>query len=346
LPLSDPIEFYGAPASPYTRKMLAVMRYRHISHSVLWGNGQSLPDGYPKPKVMLLPTFFFPSEKGELEAKTDSTPIIRRLEKMSPERSIIPGDPVLAFLNHIIEDYADEWLTKAMMHYRWAHQQDIDHARLYLVYMSMPTINQENAEKFSKAFADRQTGRLSVVGSNETTAETIEASYQRLVSILDPLIEANRFIFGGRPSSADFALYGQLTQLAIVDPTAAAQTTNISMRVRAWVDTTDDLSGLKPNEDDWITPTQSADLLRPLLSEIGRVYAAFLIANAAAHSSGAKTFETEIDGRPWAQTTFPYQAKCLRWIREEYAALCDTDRGKVDDILNGTGCEILTRQKS
>ena len=326
--------------------MLAVMRYRHISHSVLWGNGQSLPDGYPQPKVMLLPTFFFPSEKGELEAKTDSTPIIRRLEKMSPERGIIPGDPVLAFLNYIIEDYADEWLTKAMMHYRWAHQQDIDHARLYLVYMSMPMVDQENAEKLSKAFADRQTGRLSVVGSNETTAETIEASYQRLVSILDPLIEANRFIFGGRPSSADFALYGQLTQLAIVDPTAAAQTTNISMRVRAWVDTTDDLSGLKPNEDDWITPTQSADLLRPLLSEIGRVYAPFLIANAAAHSSGDKTFATEIDGRPWTQTTFPYQAKCLKWIGEAYAALSSADRSKVDDILNGTGCEILTRQKS
>jgi len=343
LPSPDPMEFYGAPASPYTRKMLAIMRYRRIPHSVLWGNGQNLPDGYPKPKVMLLPTFFFRDERGELEATTDSTPIIRRLEKMSPDRSIIPSDPALAFLNYIIEDYADEWLTKAMMHYRWAYQQDIDHARRYLVYMSMPTIDAESAENFSNAFAERQTGRLSVVGSNETTTQTIETSYQRLVSILDPLIEANRFVLGARPSSADFALYGQLTQLAIIDPTAAAQTTNISMRVRAWVDTTDDLSGLKPTEDDWLVPTQSADLLRPLLSEIGRVYAPFLVANAAAFSSGEKSFETEIDGRPWTQSTFPYQVKCLKWIRDEYAALSGTDRDKVDDIMSGTGCEILMK---
>ena len=182
-----------------------------------------------------------------------------------------------------------------------------------------------------------------MVGSNETTRETIEASYRRLLSILDKLIETNRFIMGARPSSADFAIYGQLTQLAIIDPTPAIETKKISMRVRGWVDTTDDLSGLKPTDEDWITPTQYTEILRPLLSEIGRVYAPFLIANATAHSSGEKSFTTEIDGRPWTQPTFPYQAKCLRWINEAYAALSSADRNIVDDTLSETGCEILTK---
>ncbi|MCZ6828544.1 MAG: glutathione S-transferase N-terminal domain-containing protein [Gammaproteobacteria bacterium] len=72
----------GATGSPYTRKMVALMRYRHIAHSILWGDPAQLEErGLPKPKVALHPTFFFPDENGELEAVVDSTPIIRRLEQ-------------------------------------------------------------------------------------------------------------------------------------------------------------------------------------------------------------------------------------------------------------------------
>ena len=28
-----------------------------------------------------------------------------------------------------------------------------------------------------------------------------------------------------------------------------------------------------------------------------------------------------IDGAPWVQQPFPYQARCLQWLRERYAAL-------------------------
>ncbi len=48
-----------------------------------------------------------------------------------------------------------------------------------------------------------------------------------------------------------------------------------------------------------------------------------------------------IDGRPWLQRPFPYQGKCLTWLREGHAALASADRRALDAILAGTGCEPL-----
>lgn len=337
---NDRIELMGAPGSPYTRKMLAYLRYRHIPYAMRWGGIRNAPDDLPKPKVQLLPTFFFKDDAGELEAVVDSTPIIRRLESEYDGRSCIPDDPALAFINYLIEDYGDEWLTKAMFHYRWAYQADIDNAGPLLVYWSEPTLAQDQAEQAAAMFSTRQIDRLYVVGSNEITGETIESSYKRLLAVLDTLITEQGYVLGDRPSSADFALYGQLTQLGLVDPTPAGIMNSEKQRVRAWIDRVDDLSGLD-DSGSWLSVDDAKTRLNPLLSEIGRFYAPVLLANAKAIMAGEDSFETEVDGRAWSQPSFPYQAKCLQWINEAFGALSDADQARVRELLDGTGCETL-----
>ena len=338
---TETLELSGAAGSPYTRKMLGVLRYRHLPYKVYWGS-ERIPEGYPEPKVRLLPTFYFPEgENGARVPVTDSTPIIRRLEKEHAGRSVLPEDPVLRFLNDLIEDYADEWLTKAMFHFRWAHEVDWKNAAPLLVYWNTNTAPVETAHKMAEQFARRQIERLYVVGSNDITAETIKTSYARLIEILDALLARKGFVLGARPSSADFALFGQLTQLAVVEPTSAAITNKVSQRVRAWVDLMEDLSGLAPTDGDWFSPEEADDALKPLLTEIGRTYAPAMVANAKALMAGADTFETEIDGRQWTQPVFKYQAKCLNWLRDDHAALSDNERGAVDAALAGSGCESL-----
>ena len=121
----------------------------------------------------------------------------------------------------------------------------------------------------------------------------------------------------------------------------AAITVQRSRRVRAWLDRVEDLSGLEPDAAHWASRADVTDTLRPLLTEIGRVYAPFLLANAKAAMSGVETVETVIDGRPWTQPTFPYQAKCLMALRQAHAALSAADRAAADALLAGTGCEAL-----
>jgi glutathione S-transferase len=338
---NNPLKLMGAPGSPYTRKMLALLRYRRIPYAVEWGTHRKAEPGRPEPKVKLVPVFYFPKADGEVEAVVDSTPIIRRLEGAYEVRSALPADPVLAFLNYLLEDYADEWLTKAMFHYRWRYKADIEHAGPLLIFWQGVTLNDTEAGPAAKAIAQRQIDRLYVVGSNDITADTIEESYKRFLTILDKLVQRRGYILGARPASADFGVFGQLTQLALEDPTPAAETSRRSLRVRAWVERMEDLSGCEPGPDDWFDRAQASEALRPLLEEVGRVYAPFLLQNARAAQAGEESWEGEIDGRPWRQPTFPYQARCLMWIREAFAALSAPDQAAARALIKGTGVEAL-----
>ena len=338
--MTSPIDLMGAAGSPYTRKMLALMRYREIPFRIHWTTGE-VPEGFPKPKVGLLPTYFLPGKDGALEAVTDSTPLIRRFEKTYEGRSVIPSNPVLSFLNELIEDYGDEWLTKAMFHYRWAHEADYKNAGPLLIYWGSSVIDDTAAQGMSDHFTKRQIDRLYVVGSNETTAPIIESAYARFIGILDRLLAQKGYVLGARPSSADFAIFGQMTQLGIVEPTSAKITRDMSARVRAWLDRMEDLSGLSPKDDDWFNVAEIKDALGPLLTEIGRTYTPVMLANSKAVETGDKTFETSVDGAMWKQPTFRYQAKTLGWIRESYFDLKSKDQKHVDEILRGTGCEAL-----
>ena len=130
LALPDRMRLIGGTGSPYTQKMVALMRYRHIPYSITWGDPGGTLDamGIEKPKLAFMPTFLFDNAQGGIEAACDSTPIIRRLEARYPGRSVLPGDPALAFIDYLIEDFADEWATKYMFHYRWYPEADADNA--------------------------------------------------------------------------------------------------------------------------------------------------------------------------------------------------------------------------
>ena len=331
----DVLTMVGAPGSPYSRKLRAVLRYRRIPFTWVQAGGQEAR-GLPRPKVELLPQLIVGGE-----ARTDSTPLIRELERSHSGRSVIPPDPVVAFLDALLEDYADEWLTKAMFHYRWAFEPDIEKAAAILPRWRRSDSPEADHRALARIFAERQIGRLGVVGSNATTARVIEDSYTRLLQALAAHLERSRFVMGARPGASDFGLYGQLTQLAGFDPTPSALALELAPRVVAWVDIVEELSGLEPREEDWLTRDALPDTLRALLAEIGRVYAPFLLANAAALERGAERVECTIDGRPWTQAPFPYQGKCLRWLREAHAALAPADRRDADAILAGSGCEVL-----
>ena len=91
--------------------MLALLRYRRIPYHMIWGDvtAELVKRDIPVPQLPFLPTFLYQDEAGSRVPRSDSTPIIRELEQAFTGRSVLPEDPALAFIDYLLEDFADEW---------------------------------------------------------------------------------------------------------------------------------------------------------------------------------------------------------------------------------------------
>ena len=332
----------GQYGSPYTLKMRGVLRYRHIAFR--WMLRDSKWDDLPAPPVPIIPVIAYPNADGTGygDVTVDSSPQIMRLEGEHTDRSLIPPDPALALIDALIEDFADEWLTKAMYHYRWAYQADIDKAGKLLPISRDLQLDSDQSQQSYDYITERQISRRPLVGSTDWNTPLIEDSYRRVLEAMHARFARGDFMLGDRPGRGDFGLYGQLTQLVRWDPTSTDVAVTVAPKVINWVERMDDLAWLPVDGDDGWASVDALDAgTLDLLAEVGRSYAPFMVTNARALNDGADEVVCDIDGREYRQAPFGYQGKCLHWLREGYAALNDGDRRRVDSVLDGTGCETL-----
>lgn len=334
----------GAYGSPYSIKMRAVLRYRHIPHRWVVRNSSQDKD-FPDPQLPIIPVLVFhDDEGGYVESMVDSSPQIMHLESVYPQRSLLPTDPVVRFLDHLIEDYGDEWLTKVMYHYRWHHlySDAIAKASNMLPLMSDNQMDAAKHLAMKEFIAKRQIGRTSLVGSTDSNRAVIEDSFVRLLRLLESHFSDFQFLLGTRPSRGDFGIFGQFSQLFFWEPDSARVAAQHSPRSFIWAYQIDDLSSFEIDESHlWFTRHSLPATLSSLFAEIGATYAPFLLANESALMGRDAELSCSIEGKDYKQRPFPYQLKCLNWIRDEFKALNEEDQGEVIQILRGTGCELL-----
>jgi glutathione S-transferase len=325
----DHYEIYGGLGSPYSLKMRAVLRYRRLPHRwIQAGQTEVMAALFAKVKAPVIPVIVFPDSA----VMNDSTPLIRELERRHPgERSIVPDDEASAFIAALLEDFADEWGTKAMFHHRWNLERDQLQMGRWLAFDRLKGQGRAKIEAAAEAFRERQVGRMALVGCTPQNAPVIEASTERVFALFDQMATEDSFLFGSRPSLADFAWYGQLAQLAS-DPTPHDLMLETAPYLMRWLLNIDDASGV---EGEWSADPSAA--VAGLLKLTGELYLPFLQANAAAAQAGRETFEMELLGRPYSQGVFRYQVKCLAELRAAYAALGAAARARLDPLLEEAG---------
>lgn len=331
--MADHYRIVGGLGSPYSMKMRAIFRYRRIPHVFEMRNG-AVQQETAHVRPQLVPMMRGPQDD---EWRIDSTPIIYELEARHPDRSILPDDPADRFLAELIEDFADEWLTKAMFHYRWFYEPDQAFAASWIAadHVTGETDPAAARRDFAREFGARQISRMPLVGCTPENRPVIERSYESVLDALEPHVGFGQFLFGSRPSIADFGLFGQLKTMSD-DPTAQSVMRSRSPTVCHWMRQLDDLSGL---DGAWRDNGPHSGAVIDLLRLCGDVYLPFLAANAEALESGADQLSLEIWGQPFSQAPFRYQGKCYGRLKSLHAALPSEARSKIAPLLEKTGCE-------
>jgi glutathione S-transferase len=321
---------HGGLGSPYSMKMRAVLRYRRLPY--VWRQMETGDNRiFENVKAPVIPVIQYPDGSWH----NDSTPMIFDLETRHRERSVVPTDAGQAFLAFLLEDFADEWGTKLMFHYRWYRERDQKRMSEWLAFDRLKGKGRDTILGAAAEFRARQVGRMALVGCTPQNAPIIEASGHRILSLFEAHVTEETYLFGTRPSLADFGWYGQLSQLS-TDPTPQEMMRRDYPFTYRWVANLDDASGV---EGAWrMAERPQPHAVERLLRLAGEIYFPFLAANAAAVEKGAPTFSLALPGGTYSQGAFKYQARCLSELRAAYARLDAGTKAAVDPLLVDAQC--------
>src|SRR5205809_473700 len=179
--MADGYRIFGAEMSPYSVKVRSYFRYKAIPHQWILRNADSQAEYEKHARMPIIPLVVTPEGKGI----QDSTPIIDAMEKLFPEPSIDPDDPVADFISALIEEFGDEWGNKWMFHYRWARDVDQISSAGRLARMRAPNNGEAEHAGLASQVRARMVDRVWFVGSNELTAPQIEAGFIDMLGLLE-----------------------------------------------------------------------------------------------------------------------------------------------------------------
>ncbi|HTR86391.1 MAG TPA: glutathione S-transferase [Reyranella sp.] len=322
----------AGPGSPYSHKVRAVMRYRRIPHdwSIILGgfDGTGQTEKIRVFGKSMFPIVQFPDGK----AWADSTPIIHELEAEAPGfRSVLPPSPAERFLARLIEDFADEWLPVPLMAFRWTSDEDVAFCARRQMQGWLGAVGEAELEAGMARFTTRQQRvRAALGGANPAVMPVLLRHFEAMVDALEASLGEQLFLFGGRPSIADFGLYGMLSQLA-VDPTSARIVRQRAVRLYQWTHYVDDLSG---HDGEW---SAAGSAVRALVMLAGKTFLPMMIATAGAVARRENLASFDVDGVRFTIVARPYPVHCWLWLKQMFAELPAPDREGLRGLLEPAG---------
>ena len=311
------IQVFGSRVSYFTGKLEVYLRHRGIAY-------ERLPS-YAHMREIVAGTGSNQMPAARLEDgrwMSDTTPMIAWLEdQRSPADgpSLYPDDPLLRFIALLVEDYADEWLWRPAMHYRWSHRLDRQHISGLLA-------DEQGAHRRAPRFAKRRWiarrqlgGFVTGDGVSEATRAHVEQGYLRALELLEATFAERPYVLGERATIADIGLSGPMLRHFGQDPTPEEIMRERAPRVYEWVARM--WNEAAPRGGGQLVGEPDAPL-RALLVEIAETHLAQLDQNAVAWARDATRHAQTIQGCRYERVpTSRYRVFCLERLRVEWAAL-------------------------
>jgi glutathione S-transferase len=200
----------------------------------------------------------------------DSTAVIVHLDHHHPTPSVLPTDPLLGFLDHLLDDFSDEWFYRHAVGTRWLYPENTTAGSMDIAREG--AFETQAGFDTTRAFVtEAMTGCLDRLG---TTAENITAwvddsllPWQRA---LGAHAEAHGFLLGARPALSDFAFFGGNAAHFVNDPVCRRWTDDVAPGVIGHT-----YALMTPRAQtfgDWFDRDALPDSLFAVLAEAGRHY--------------------------------------------------------------------------
>ena len=330
--MSEALRVWGSELSYFTGKLEGYLRYKEIPYELVHATRKHFAGTLPrKTGAVQVPALELPDGRW----LTDTTPIIAWLETQHEGPAVIPEDPVQAFVSRLLEDYADEWLWRPAMHYRWSYPT----SRL----RAGTALGQELIDLPIPLFVRRwflSLRQLSIFvwgdGVTRATWDHVEQGYLRALEHLEAIFARRPFLLGERPSLADIGYFGPMFRHFGIDPHPAEIMRRQAPRVyewlgRMWNARASEVQGplLAGIPDDWA----------PILQEIGGTHLEQLALNAVAWTAGKREFAMTCQGQHYDRVpTSRYRVWCLEELRRHFEALPEGAREEVQALLERHGC--------
>jgi glutathione S-transferase len=317
--------------SYFSGKMQAYLRYKEIPHDTVepkWG-GELLNTIYPNTGLMKVPVVRTPDN----EWLADSTPMIDWFEKKHPQGTVIPSDPLQTFFCRLLEDYADEWLWRPALHYRWSYAADA-HAlsrRFAETFLS----DQPMPKAMTAAMLRERQHRIYVRGDGVTdeTREHVESVYLNTLDRLQAIFEKQAFLLGDKPSLADFGFFASMFRHFSLDPTPSLIMQSRAPAVFEWVARLWN-SKHSTTTGDWAAAGTLPSGWTPILRDIGEAYLPYLHANAVGWRDGRKTFDFAVQGVTYRNLpVVQYRVWCREQLQKHLEQVPADCRAAVEDVL-------------
>src|SRR5258707_4964495 len=280
----------GSTASPYAIKLRALLRYRRIPFDwVVMTKALRKQTEHLRPN--LIPVLQYPD--GSFRGET--TALAYDLEARHSDRSVIPEDKAVAFVCDLLEDVADEWAVKPLFLYRWWDPEDQAYVSRWAgEEWSVSDAEPGSAEEIEH-FRARQISRMPILGATAENKPLLEASYRRILAAFEPNVGMTKYLFGSRPSLADFAWFGQLSEMA-TDPTPMRIMRDHAPFTDHWVRRLDDASGV---DGAWRPRARALiGMAEATLTISGELYLPFLAADPEAFAEGSQPPRVNAVGLP------------------------------------------------
>ena len=190
----------GSTASPYAIKLRALLRYRRVPFDwVIMTKALRKATEHLRPN--LIPVLQYPD--GTYRGET--TTLAYDLERRHKDRSVIPEDKAIAFVCDLLEDLADEWAVKPLFLYRWWDPEDQAYVSRWAgEEWSVSEVETGSPEEIEQ-FRQRQVSRMVILGATAENKPLLEESYLRMLAAFEPHVGMSNYLFGSKPSLADFA---------------------------------------------------------------------------------------------------------------------------------------------